>query len=41
MCKNKDQPNIDSRYLIFNFATTTIIYQLEKKLLDQRDLAIK
>lgn len=19
MCKNKDQPNIDSRYLIFNF----------------------
>lgn len=30
MRKNKDQPNIDSRYLIFNFVTRRIIYQLEK-----------
>lgn len=30
MCKNKDQPNIDSRYLIFNFVTRGIIYRLEK-----------
>lgn len=30
MRKNKDQPNIDSRYLIFNFVTRGIIYRLEK-----------
>lgn len=30
MCKNKDQPNIDSRYLIFDFVTRGIIYRLEK-----------
>lgn len=30
MRKNKDQPNIDSRYLISNFVTRGIIYRLEK-----------